>query len=59
MVRLSFGPGGEFFIEINEEITDAVVDVSENLYRRIMTARSEMKILEEAMREANEESNGG
>ena len=54
-MRLSFGPGGEFFIEVQDELNDEVIDVTEKLYRRIMTARSEMKIVEEATRDMNKE----
>ena len=42
-------------MEINEDLNDAVIDVTEKLYRRIMTARSEMKIVEEATRDMNKE----
>lgn len=59
MMRLSFVPGGEFFMEIHEDLSDAAIDMAEKLYRRILTARSELKIVEEAMRDMNEESDGG
>ncbi len=50
MVRLRFGPQGEFFIERCEELTGAEVEVAENLYKRIMNARSELDILNDARR---------
>ncbi len=50
MVRLSFGPQGEFFIESSEALTGAEVEVAENLYKRIMNARSELDILNDARR---------
>lgn len=58
-MRLSFGPSGEFFMEIHEDLSDAAIDMAEKLYRRILTARSELKIVEEAMRDMNEDSDGG
>lgn len=50
MVRLSFGPQGEFFIESSEALTGADVEIAENLYKRIMNARSELDILNDARR---------
>lgn len=50
MVRLSFGPQGEFFIESSEALTGAEVKIAENLYKRIMNARSECDIIHDARR---------
>lgn len=51
MVRLSFGPSGEFFIESSEELNTEIIEQAEVLYKRIMNARSECDILH-AAREA-------
>lgn len=51
MVRLSFGPNGEFFIESSEELNTEIIEQAEVLYKRIMNARSECDILH-AAREA-------
>ena len=48
MIRLSFGPNGEFFIESSEALSADSVEMAEALYRRIMNARSECDILHEA-----------
>lgn len=53
MVRLSFGPQGEFFIESNEALTSESVDLAEVLYRKIMEARSDCDLLHEAKRAMN------
>lgn len=55
MIRLSFGPNGEFFIEASEGIDANSIEMAELLYKRIMTARAECDILNEAMRSSNEE----
>lgn len=51
MIRLSFGPNGEFFIESSEALSADSVEMVEALYKRIMNARSECDILH-AAREA-------
>lgn len=51
MIRLSFGPNGEFFIESSEALSADSVEMAEALYKRIMNARSECDILH-AAREA-------
>ena len=53
MIRLSFGPNGEFFIESSEALSTDSVEMSEALYRRIMNARSECDILHDARKAMN------
>ena len=53
MIRLSFGPNGEFFIESSEALSTNSVEIAESLYRRIMNARSECDILHDARKAMN------
>lgn len=55
MIRLSFGPRGEFFIESSQALSPQAIEAAEDLYKRIMNARTECDILNEAMRDINEE----
>lgn len=55
MVRLSFGPNGEFFIESSEALSANSVEMAEELYKRIMNARSECDILHAARESMNED----
>lgn len=50
MVKFSFGPNGEFFMESSEAPSAEAVDLAELLYKRIMNARSECDILNDARR---------
>ena len=53
MVRISFGPAGEFFMETSAvTFSSEDVSVAEELYKRIMNARSECDIIHEARRAA-------
>ena len=53
MIRLSFGPNGEFFIESSESLSTDSVEIVEALYKRIMNARSECDILHDARKAMN------
>lgn len=53
MIRLSFGPNGEFFIESSEALSADCVEIAESLYKRIMNARSECDILNDARKAMN------
>lgn len=53
MIRLSFGPNGEFFIESSEALSTDSVEIAEALYKRIMNARSECDILNDARKAMN------
>lgn len=53
MIRLSFGPNGEFFIESSEALSTDSVEIAESLYKRIMNARSECDILNDARKAMN------
>ena len=53
MIRLSFGPNGEFFIESSEALSTDSVKIVEELYKRIMNARSECDILNDARKAMN------
>lgn len=53
MIRLSFGPNGEFFIESSEALSTDSVEIVEALYKRIMNARSECDILNDARKAMN------
>lgn len=53
MIRLSFGPNGEFFIESSESLSTDSVEMAEALYKRIMNARSECDILNDARKAMN------
>lgn len=53
MIRLSFGPNGEFFIESSEALSVDSVEMAEALYKRIMNARSECDILHSAREAMN------
>ena len=55
MVRLSFGPNGEFFIESDKALSVDDCEIAENLYKRVMTARMELDILNDA----HDAMNGG
>jgi hypothetical protein len=55
MIRLSFGPNGEFFIESSEELNTEIIEQAEVLYKRIMNARSECDILHAAREAMNED----
>lgn len=49
MVRVSFGPVGEFFMETSADtFSSEDVSVAEELYKRIMNARSECDIIHDA-----------
>lgn len=50
MIKFSFGPNGEFFMESSEALSAEAVDLAELLYKRIMNARSECDIIHEARR---------
>lgn len=50
MIKFSFGPSGEFFMESSEALTAEEVDLAELLYKRIMNARSECDIINDARR---------
>lgn len=53
MVRISFGPVGEFFMETSADtFSSEDVSVAAELYKRIMDARSECDIIHEARRAA-------
>ena len=48
MIKFSFGPNGEFFMESSEALSAEAVDLAELLYKRIMNARSECDIIHDA-----------
>lgn len=45
MVKISIGLNGEFFIDTDHALQKSEMDTIEELYRRILTARDECKIL--------------
>lgn len=58
MIQFSFGPKGEFFMASDTVPEDAAIEIADKLYRKIMTARSEIKIFEAASREINGAGDG-
>lgn len=48
MVRFSFGPNGEFFMESSGDCTPELVNVADELYRRITTSRNQCEIVRQA-----------
>lgn len=55
MVRVSFGPNGEFFLESSDALSKEEMDTVEELYKRILTARAECLIVSQVMKDSEEE----
>lgn len=55
VLRISIGANGEFFIETDAALTPEGISAAEILYRRILTAKNECEIIDEAMRSSGKE----
>lgn len=54
MVRMSVGTDGEFFVESSDMLTSKDIDIFEELYTRILTAKQQCIVVTQAGRASTE-----
>ena len=52
MIHMSFGANGEFFLESDKALEPKDIDIVDELYIRIMTARNESIVVSQAVKES-------